>query len=229
MGNLNKVGGVKFVWNNHETPDDMDPTVPLETKRLKRGVHEIKCYITNAHILNEIRSDLPNPNFHFEFSTVKAAKQMVHKSYKILQIIHDQNNLKDYMHRCEIVWRPTPVLKHVTLTQLICLAYYIKKYVLHRYGVYPLQDNQYLPISKNIQRRTVRVIWELMHFLQKRNSTLLKSPIIPYNKKVWFDAMVALVMTGLGITGSKLRTIYTSWESFPERDNVYDPHLFFEW
>ena len=36
-------------------------------------------------------------------------------------------------------------------------------------------------------------------------------------------------MTGLGITGTILRTIYLSWESYVDRENVCDPHSCFEY
>ena len=46
------------------------------------------------------------------------------------------------------------------------------------------------------------------------------------NLLVYYKFIIALMLNWNKI---KLRTIYTNWESFPERENVYDPHLFLEY
>ena len=122
-----------------------------------RGVEKVKCYITHAHIINNLRHHLPNPNAKFVFTTVKTAKKMIETSYGILAIVHDPRNIKRYRHRCEVVWHPNDHVKEITLTQLVKLCYYVRKYVLDSFKIKPIPVGL-TPRSCKIQQRTIRII-----------------------------------------------------------------------
>ena len=73
------------------------------------------------------------------------------------------------MHRFEIVWKPTSFLKHMILTQLISLTYYVRICVIKKYGMYPLHNNQVLTISKFFSKENSSSNMGANPFFTKKN------------------------------------------------------------
>ena len=224
--NENKFGAIFFSWIGKSPSIRSDPNFG-HRGQLSRGVHQIKCYVTNAHLSNNFKMMFPNTNGSFEFSTVKSAKKMLNEAYILLSMIHDPKNIGTYKHRCEIVWHPNQHIKTITLTQAVNLAFYVRKYHLSDCGVQPIPLN-FLPESIEIQKRTIRVIYELTKFLQKRNSVYIHSRVLTDKQRIWFHAQVALLLSGLGFTGSHLYSIFHKWYDEKDPDEIYDPNLIHE-
>lgn len=219
-----KYGAVYFQWMRPVEDSDI---FEGQTTHKSRGVDKIKCYVTHAHVLNNIRRHLPNPNESFEFTTVFSAKRMIKESYQTLAIMHEPRRVRKYRHRCEVVWHPNDHYKALTLTQLVNLGYFVRSFILEDYGVKPIPLGL-LPCSYDIQLRTIRVIWELLRFLELRNATLIHSRAMLPKKTEWFESMVALLMSGLGVTGERLYSIFHRWLDKKSED-VFDPFLIHEY
>jgi hypothetical protein len=188
-----------------------------------KGISQVKCYITAAHVSRNALPRLPNPNWDLLPETIMQIKRMMPLMRRVAIEVLDDENVLEYGHRCEITYqhrRHIQINEWVTLEKLMRLALYGRGRVLQAYSVEPVPYDE-LPENNELRVRAMIIIGQITReVVGNRHTTLIKR-IFGDGKKKWLKGMLAQLYICCGLTGRKVTGAFRKWINGGR--TMYDP------
>jgi hypothetical protein len=194
-----------------------------DTVQESRGIAKVKLYISAAHLIRHFIRLFPTANREPEWTTIRKLKLMLNRALDVCKEMHGIAEKFGFKHRCELEWAAGGVHKQeaesITLSTLIHHLKWFYITAMPAYGIAKVPNNE-LPLIGMIATRVKTAVAQVLRESHVRDKTHVLDHFCG-GKKLWLQAQVGVILSGIGLSGSRLHQWWHRWlRSNPE---AYDP------